>query len=436
MPLQKPTFDAETDPTLCSETLHILQDIVHSAPATLYRLNLPDITSAAYVSPNVLENLGIALELASNAEEWLKRVHINDVEQMTDEFFAWLKAPEQLVLKREYRLRDDKGFYRWVADTGKKKLVNNEAVAIIGCVADISTSRIEHERLKKIAAVSPSVIYQLKQDAAGEFSFPYVSAKLKTILGLHPTTAAQNAKSVFHQIHQDDRDKVVSTLAASKENLTPWEKDYRVVVKGAVRWLRDNAVPEKSHDGAVIWSGVAIDVTEQKNLEENLRQLSITDPLTRLANRRHFMIESERLITSSMRHGRPFSILMYDLDHFKRVNDTYGHSVGDDVLVQISELVQGRVRACDLVARIGGEEFIVLLPDTDLTDAKTLAEELRQHIENIDFEVNGEQFKVTVTFGVTTYNVTDRSPDDLLKRVDKLLYEGKQSGRNKVVAAT
>lgn len=106
------------------------------------------------------------------------------------------------------------------------------------------------------------------------------------------------------------------------------------------------------------------------------------------------------------------------------------------MLVKISELVQGRMRACDMVARIGGEEFVVLLPDTELNAAKRVAEELRKSIAALNFEANGETFKITVTFGVTRYNATDRAPDDILRRVDKLMYEGKQGGRNRVVAAT
>lgn len=440
MPLEKLNQNKNlafiTDPTVCSETLSLLQDIVYSAPATLYRLNLPDTSVAAYISPNIQETLGIALERSGSVEAWIERMHPNDVDNALSELTTWIETPDLGVLKREYRLRDDSGRFRWVADISKKKLVNHKAVAIIGYIADISVSRIEHERLKKIAAVSPEVIYQLKQSADKQFSFPYISDKVTEVYGVRPQDLFYDAMPVFDRIHREDMSMVFDTLATSKANLSEWNCDYRVVVNGELRWVSAAAMPEETADDAVLWSGVATDVTEYKSIEEELRQLSFTDSLTRLANRRHFMLEAERLITASRRHGRPFSLLLYDLDHFKRVNDSYGHDVGDQVLVKISELVQGRVRACDMVARIGGEEFVVLLPDTELNAAKGVAEELRKNIAALHFEAEGEAFKVTVTFGVTLYNGTDRAPDDILRRLDKLMYEGKQSGRNRVVAAT
>ncbi|MCO4320412.1 sensor domain-containing diguanylate cyclase [Aliidiomarina quisquiliarum] len=439
MPLEKmspPKKTVASQPSVCVETLYLLQDIVHSAPATLYRLNLPDTSVAAFISPNIQETLGVTFEPPNSTEAWVERIHANDVDNALSELATWIKTSEQRILKREYRVRDDSGRYRWVADTAKKKFVNNEAVAIIGCIADISASRIEHERIKKIAAVSPGVIYQLKQSANEHFSFPYISDKVTEVYVVPKKGLVDDATPVFDRIHREDIKMVFDTLAFSKANLTEWNCDYRIVVNGVVRWLSGTAMPEQTVDGAVLWSGVATDVTQQKNIEEELRQLSFTDSLTRLANRRHFMLEAERLIIASRRHGRPFSMLMYDLDHFKRVNDTYGHEVGDQVLVKISELVQGRMRACDMVARIGGEEFVVLLPDTELNAAKRVAEELRKSIAALNFEANGETFKITVTFGVTRYNATDRAPDDILRRVDKLMYEGKQGGRNRVVAAT
>lgn len=426
---------APSKPNLGTDTVEFLQGLLHSAPVTIYHVNLPEINVGSYVSPNIQENLGITFNLPASTSDWFEYIHPDDKNRVSSEFQAWIKTIDATVLRQEYRIRDTQGIYRWIADIAKKKISNNEVVGVTGCLSNLSDTRIEHEQLEKIAAVSPGVIYQLKQNANGHYSFPYVSAKINQVLDLQPEDVHSSSAPVFNKLHPEDRELMLTTLAASRATMSSYEYDYRVIKEGRVFWVRDNAVPEKTADGGIIWSGVAIDITEQKKVEEELRQLSFTDTLTKLANRRHFLMETERLITSSNRHGRNFSLLMYDLDHFKQVNDSYGHDIGDEVLIQVSEVVRGRVRACDLVARIGGEEFVVLLPDTDLNAAQRVAEELRNSISEIEFKAAAKVFHVTVTFGVTCYNATDNSPEDILKRADKLLYQGKEGGRNQVVAA-
>ena len=121
---------------------------------------------------------------------------------------------------------------------------------------------------------------------------------------------------------------------------------------------------------------------------------------------------------------------MYDIDHFKKINDTYGHNVGDDVLKAITDIVKGRIRTIDVFARWGGEEFLILLPDTNVLSASVLAEELRLMIENTEI-IKGE--KITASFGVTEFRSGDTF-EIFINRVDKLMYQAKQSGRNKVVS--
>lgn len=168
------------------------------------------------------------------------------------------------------------------------------------------------------------------------------------------------------------------------------------------------------------------DVSEQKQLEEQLRLSSITDPLTGAYNRRFLQESLLKELYRAERHDNPFSLVMLDIDHFKQVNDRFGHGVGDQVLQHLVKLVQGRIRTSDLLARWGGEEFMLLLPATPVDAAAVLAEELRAALQADQPEGVG---MVTASFGVTGW-VPGDTVDLMQQRVDRLLYQAKESGRN------
>ncbi|WP_392455370.1 diguanylate cyclase [Chryseomicrobium aureum] len=165
-----------------------------------------------------------------------------------------------------------------------------------------------------------------------------------------------------------------------------------------------------------------------------LEHLAKTDPLTNLYNMRHM----KQLLTQSMetyhKSNKSFSILVIDLDHFKEVNDSHGHSCGDFVLQALSRHFQSFTRQSDVTARWGGEEFLMLLPNTDLQDARTIGERLRQSIEELEIRFNTISIHITATIGIATYSSKDWHVDELIERADKALYIGKEAGRNQVVA--
>lgn len=165
--------------------------------------------------------------------------------------------------------------------------------------------------------------------------------------------------------------------------------------------------------------------------EARFKSLSITDPLTGLANRRQLEELLNGEIERSQRYGEVFSIILADIDHFKHVNDTYGHDIGDSVLCAFSNLLRGQVRDCDLVARLGGEEFVVLLPATDLAAATASAERLR--LATRQMHASGFPERLSASFGVTHHSSGD-TLHSLLKRVDEGLYAAKTRGRDRVVS--
>ncbi|WP_275790686.1 PleD family two-component system response regulator [Pararhizobium gei] len=166
-------------------------------------------------------------------------------------------------------------------------------------------------------------------------------------------------------------------------------------------------------------------------------ELAVTDGLTGLHNRRYLDNHLRILIDRAAARGRPLSICMTDIDRFKSVNDTYGHDAGDEILRQFAQRVRSTVRGADLACRFGGEEFVVVMPDTPADAAVVIAERLRRIIEDRPFSLqNGEKIlSITASLGIATLNTGGDSPEALVKRADTALYQAKNNGRNRVVAA-
>ena len=166
---------------------------------------------------------------------------------------------------------------------------------------------------------------------------------------------------------------------------------------------------------------------------EELDRLASTDHLTGVYNRRVMGEELTRQVARAKRHGRPFAVVVLDVDHFKAVNDTHGHEAGDAVLVTLTRRVQTRLRAGDLIGRWGGEEFLVVAPEIGLDGAMTLAEDLRATVAAEPVEASGTTIDVTVSAGVATW--ADETEAEIVGRADTALYEAKAAGRNRVCAA-
>jgi diguanylate cyclase (GGDEF)-like protein len=180
-------------------------------------------------------------------------------------------------------------------------------------------------------------------------------------------------------------------------------------------------------------AGQAAAILQRVLMYEEMARLAITDELTGLYNRRHFGTRVAEEIARSRRHGRPFSLLFLDIDHFKRINDTYGHVVGDRILADLGKLLHRWARSSDLLARYGGEEFVVLLPETETSPALAAADRLRQAVEEHSFP---RRKRLTVSIGVASYPADGQAEDELLKVADQALYQAKRLGRNRTMASS
>ncbi|WP_257311430.1 sensor domain-containing diguanylate cyclase [Geothrix fuzhouensis] len=176
------------------------------------------------------------------------------------------------------------------------------------------------------------------------------------------------------------------------------------------------------------------DITQRKAMEEELQRLATTDPLTGVANRRRFLQEMDMELARHKRFQKPAAFLLLDLDHFKRVNDTYGHATGDLALRHLAELARMRLRRLDLFGRLGGEEFGILLPGTGEAGAVAFAEHFRHQVAHTPVPSGAGPITLTVSLGLTTFDPGDADPDAILARADAALYRAKEGGRNRVAS--
>ncbi len=176
-------------------------------------------------------------------------------------------------------------------------------------------------------------------------------------------------------------------------------------------------------------------INQLKSEKEKFEELAYTDPLTGLNNRRFFIENAKTIIDLSRRYGEPVSLLLLDVDNFKRINDEYGHDVGDLVLKKLAEVINKNIRSSDLPARFGGEEFVVLLPRTDEKGAVMVAERIRQDFRNSSVQVNGKEVWTSVSIGVASLGEGE-DLDTLIKKADSALYEAKGRGKDMVVTFT
>ena len=240
-------------------------------------------------------------------------------------------------------------------------------------------------------------------------------------------------------LHPDDHKSTMQAMLDAMFQIKPvYECEYRIKTKdGQYRWYYDRGtITQRDKDGKALFAaGIVFDVTDKKNdeflLKEENRSLSIeayTDPLTQISNRRALQDELEQLVNPHIRIQRPLSIILFDIDNFKQFNDEYGQLAGDKVLKSVANELNQSIRGFDTLGRYGGEEFLIILPNTNLDKALRAAERARQSIETL--VIDGLP-KVTVSGGVVQRE-EDESIETMIDRADHKLYQAKNQGRNRV----
>ena len=204
---------------------------------------------------------------------------------------------------------------------------------------------------------------------------------------------------------------------------------------GKEYWVDISILPLRDTEGKVThFASIQRDITEYKKLEQDLQILCRTDPLTTAANRRAFNEILSQEFSRFKRSQKEYALIMIDLDHFKSINDQHGHSVGDQVLIEVTERCKDNIRVHDILARLGGEEFCILLPYTETKQAQKVAERLRAKIEIKPIIVDGLRVKVTISVGISLVSTGDEDGHQAMERADQKLFQAKESGRNQICA--
>lgn len=332
-----------------------------------------------------------------------------------------------------------------------QRLIRNSTFFIVSfgallfvVVLQATLSRIKsQERLEK----SEELYRHLVEDIGDDYfiythddqgKINYVSPSIKNILDVDPKSAIgkpwqEVLPSATASAESQQLDMKVQDLLQPGRKLPGFEVKF-VRKDGEVRYLDNQVRPHLDKHGALASiHGIVKDITIRKKLELKLLHMATVDPLTGVNNRRQLFELARRELNRARRYGHKISLLMMDIDHFKKINDTYGHNVGDEVLIAMSKECVGRLRNTDVFARVGGEEFAALLVETGDEHAQHVAEQLRAGIEEMTVSTDAGPLKITMSVGVASVSaVEDITLEKIFILADSALYEAKRNGRNQV----
>ncbi len=271
-------------------------------------------------------------------------------------------------------------------------------------------------------------------DEGGPF-IVYVNPAFENLMGYHADEVIGKNPSILQGAATEDKTRHKIRQAISKgRGIRTQIMNY--TKKGQAVWLDINIVPIRNERNEVAYyAAIERDLTEHKMLQSRLEILASTDALTGLPNRQAIMNKAEKEFARAKRYNRPLSIVMIDIDHFKSINDRYGHSTGDLVLTRVGEICQDALRGSDVIGRVGGEEFVLLLPDTPKESAEHVAERMRLRLADAHIRNNELDLSITASFGVANLSENDHTLQDMLERADEAMYNAKHGGRNQVQTA-
>ncbi len=315
-----------------------------------------------------------------------------------------------------------------------------QVLGFVALVIDVSARRKIEQELKAsearltdaISAIPDGFAYFDKDDRLQVFNEQYRSIYSKSAHLMEKGTTFEEiirgGVACGQYFEATDREEawIESRLEAHRNPQEPLEQRLE-----DGRWLRIEE--RKTKDGGTV--GIRVDITEAKRREHELERLSVTDALTGLSNRRAFMDRLAQEHERVCRYGGVMCVLLIDVDHFKSINDTFGHLTGDVVLRELAAVLSEQLRNPDVVCRYGGEEFAAFLPETSMGGAFTMAERVRKAVHDYQFCSGNPAIRVTVSIGVTQSDHRDKRYETALVRADHALYEAKESGRNQVVVA-
>lgn len=398
-------------------------------------------SKAVIVSARFEAMLGYAPgEWVRTQQNWRDHIHPDDAGPLVQRFQKHLLG-ETPRYDNVFRMKTRQGQWVWIESRGKvvARSAAGEPTLVAGTHTDITRQRLAEDALKTmnkdfVTLLETSTDFLYFKDRDGRIR--YCSQSLANITGhkgwrdmvgkrdveVFPSEAAK--------VYFKDEGPIFSEARPLLDQIEPYVKP-----DGSPGWVSTNKWPMFADDGKTVVGlfGVSRDVTDAKRLESELLLMATTDFLTGASSRRSFVAAIDREIARMQRDAdTTCALLMVDLDHFKLINDTYGHATGDEVLKHVVQLLGSEIRKGDLIGRMGGEEFAILMPGANMTSAQTFAERMRQTIERAPVTIGGKSIVVTVSIGVSSLRAGDVSSGAALARVDQALYGAKHKGRNRM----
>lgn len=233
-------------------------------------------------------------------------------------------------------------------------------------------------------------------------------------------------------------DVLVDDFGAGREDvrhMSARSREVRGQRKDGTEFTANTTIVKTGSGRSRFYAAIIRDISEQEKAEGELLRLATTDPLTGVLNRREFTALAEQEALRSRRYGRPLSIMIMDIDHFKKLNDTYGHAAGDKALQRFSSICCNALRNIDVFGRWGGEEFVALLPETTVEQAEVIAERLRRLVSENVLTYEEHKISLTVSIGLAQYRDGESGIEEPLARADAAVYDAKKAGRNRVSVA-
>lgn len=373
-------------------------------------------------------------------EAFVELVHPQEQEEVMDVYHR--SVANKKFFKSDHKIVRPDGTVRYVHERGNHQFDSKgEILRSFGTVHDITEREVITKKLMaeqaKIRAMAEATYDPLIMIDSSDNIIFWSPAAEKTFGWTHQEAVGQKMHPlIIPREYLEEAQEGLRRFA--KEGTGPVLNsimEFPAIRKSGEVFHVERAVSAFQVDGEYYAVGMLRDITERKSNEDELSRLATTDPLTGILNRRRFLELADYEIRRCKRHGCALSFVMFDADNFKKINDTYGHDVGDQVLVTITSAASRSLREVDNIGRIGGEEFIILLPDTPLSGALILAERLRSIIGKIDYKLeDGKILNFTVSLGVTQL-IQSEDVDSVLKRADMAMYKAKHNGRNRVESA-
>ncbi len=420
------------------------RSLVENIPGAVYRSDLELPRHMLFFSKGIEKICAYPVsDLIGNPElKFFDLIDSDHQQEVMDFIHARLQQGKPFAA--EYRLVDTQGKTRWVLDTGREVTSKTDKERYVeGIILDITERKeaearlLNQQRMLKamsLAAHDAMIIIDTDDNIhfwnkAAEKLYGYRAEEVVHRKKMHKLICTREDRELAYA----GMKKFVTT---GKGPVLDRVMEFKSVHRSGRLFPVERSVAAFQMDNAWYAVGSVRDITERKNAEKALRELATTDFLTSLNNRRNFLELSSREIKRAQQYSSPLAVFMFDVDHFKSVNDTYGHDVGDKVLKELAELSRENMREGDVVGRMGGEEFAVILPNTERSHAERAAERLREAVANHKITTEKEELSVTISVGVVMMQGRSKCDiDALLKIADEALYQAKNQGRNRVIMA-